>query len=114
MGKSLVIKVLGKRNNLSEFSLFVAFAFLIFLLSSLVPAQVIIKEKVEINPQTINLDYQISTLDPCPSISRPQYYQSVYSCSGFPNEPFQLLYPFQRGTFLIFNPTTLYEAEIIS
>lgn len=114
MGKSLVIKVLGKRNNLSEFSLFVAFAFLIFLLSSLVPAQVIIKEKVEINPQTINPDYQISTLDPCPSISRPQYYQSVYSCSGFPIEPYQQLYPFQSGTFLIFNPTTLYEAEIIS
>jgi hypothetical protein len=48
MGKSLVIKVLDKRNNLSKISLFV------ILLSSLVPAQVIIKEKVEINPQRIS------------------------------------------------------------
>ena len=69
---------------------------------------------MEINPQTINPDYQVSSLDPCPSITRPQYYQSVYSCSGFPIEPYQQLYPFESGTFLIFNPTALYDAEIIS
>ncbi|RPI65102.1 MAG: hypothetical protein EHM44_01635 [Ignavibacteriales bacterium] len=51
MGKGLVLKVPDKQNKLSKVSLLVAFAFLIFLLSSLVPAQVIIKEKVEINPQ---------------------------------------------------------------
>ena len=81
---------------------------------SFVSAQVIIKEKVEINPQTINPDYQVSSLDPCPIITRPQYYQTVYSCSGFPIEPYQQLYPFQSGTFLIFNPIALYDAEIIS
>ncbi len=69
---------------------------------------------MEINPQTINPDYQVSSLDPCPSITRPQYYQSVYSCSGFPVEPYQQLFPFQSGTSLIFNPTALYDAEIIS
>ena len=55
MGKSLVLKALDKQNNLSEFSLLtftlVAMPFFVFLLSSLIPAQVIIKEKVEINPQ---------------------------------------------------------------
>jgi len=65
------------------------------LLSSSVSAQVIIKERVEINPQTINPEYQISQFDPCPNITRPQYHQSVYSCSGFPVEPYQQLYPFQ-------------------
>ena len=120
MGKSLVIKVLDKQRRAykisllaSRFSLLI-FTFYLLLLASNLSAQVIIKEKVEINPQTINPEYQISALDPCPGISRPQYYQSVYSCSGFPIEPYQQLYPFQSGTFLIFNPTTMYEAEIIS
>ncbi|MFZ1520138.1 MAG: hypothetical protein WAU11_15270 [Ignavibacteriaceae bacterium] len=52
MGKSLVKKVLDKQNNLSKFSL-LAFTFIVFLLSFHANAQVIIKEKVEINPQSV-------------------------------------------------------------
>ncbi|MEO8231936.1 MAG: hypothetical protein ABI638_06615 [Ignavibacteriota bacterium] len=66
------------------------------------------------NPQGINPDYHISSLDPCLNITRPSYYQSVYSCSGFPIEPYQQLFPYQSGTFIIFSSATLYEAEIIS
>lgn len=47
-------------------------------------------------------------------MNRPYYYQSVYSCSSFPVEPYQQLYPFQNGTSQIFDPTTLYDAEIIA
>ncbi|MCZ7614383.1 MAG: hypothetical protein M5T52_12835 [Ignavibacteriaceae bacterium] len=91
------------------------FTFYLLLLSFSVSAQVIIKERVEINPQTINPEYQISQFDPCPNITRPQYHQSVYSYSGFPVEPYQQLYPFQSGTDstkLI--STALYNAEIIT
>lgn len=55
MGKRLVLKVLDKPKKLSKISFLaftlVAMPFFVFLLSSYVPAQVIIKEKVEINPQ---------------------------------------------------------------
>ena len=65
MAKSLVLKVLDKRNNLSKISLLasrfslLASRFYVFRLASStshVSAQVIIKEKVEINPQVILSD----------------------------------------------------------
>ena len=106
-------KAIDRRKYFTQTSIF-RFSFFVFLLSFHVSAQVIIKEKVEINPQTINPEYHISSLDPCLNITRPSYYQSVYSCSGYPIEPYQQLYPFQSGTFIKFSPTPLYEAEIIS
>ena len=45
-------KVIDKKNILNKISL-LAFTFFIFLFTSFISAQVIIKEKVEINPQEV-------------------------------------------------------------
>ncbi len=115
MGKSLVLKVLDKQNKLNKISL-LAFAFFVLLLSSHISAQVIIKEKVEINPQNnIIPDYPQSNFDPCLNINRPPYYQSVYSCSGYQVEPYQQMFPWQSSSYLgQFDSATVYNVEIIS
>jgi hypothetical protein len=83
-----------------------------------VNAQVIIKEKVEINPQNTISAYLSSDFDPCLNISRPPYYQSVYSCSSYPVEPYQQNYPWQISQFenypIQLNSATVYNLEIIS
>ncbi|HRP36596.1 MAG TPA: hypothetical protein PLS50_02190 [Candidatus Dojkabacteria bacterium] len=83
---------------------------------SFVTAQVIIKEKVEINPLgNILPDYPQSNFDPCLNINRPPYYQSVYSCSGYPVEPYQQMFPWQSGSYLgQLDSATIYNVEIIS
>nr|HMN25642.1 hypothetical protein [Ignavibacteriaceae bacterium] len=84
--------------------------------STEITAQVIIKEKVEINPLgNILPDYPQSNFDPCLNINRPPYYQSVYSCSGYPVEPYQQMFPWQSGSYLgQLDSATIYNVEIIS
>ena len=122
MKKSLVIKVidtkdcLNKNTLLASFlSVFVYMSFFFHFISPL-SAQIIIKEKVEINPQqNIIPEYPESSLDPCLNISRPDFHQSVYSCSGYPVEPYQQNYPWQAVSYLTqLDSSTVYNVEIIS
>ncbi|MFZ2864368.1 MAG: hypothetical protein WA440_06420 [Ignavibacteriaceae bacterium] len=96
----------------SRFS-FLAFTFCAFLLSFNVNAQVIIKERVEINPEaSTQLYYPAATFEPCglyPVVSNQQY---VYSCSAFPVEPYQQLFPYQSSSGLQFSAGSIYEIEI--
>ncbi len=91
------------------------FLLLSFIFSIELTAQVIIKEKVEINPQqNILPEYPASNFDPCLNVHRPPYYQSVYSCSIYPVEPFQQNFPWQSGSYMgQFDSTSIYNIEII-
>ncbi|MBP9582958.1 MAG: hypothetical protein KBE38_12430 [Ignavibacterium sp.] len=86
---------------------------------SFVTAQVIIKEKVEINPLgNILPEYPQSIFDPCLNIHRPDRYQSVYSCIGYPIEPIQQLFPWQAypssPTDMTLDSASIYQISIIS
>ena len=60
-------------------------------------------------------EYPQSNLDPCLNINRPPYYQSVYSCSSYPVEPYQQMFPWQSGSYLgQFDSATVYNVEINS
>ena len=91
-------KAVDKKNILNKISL-LAFTFFVFLLSSHVFAQVIIKEKVEINPQTINPDYPIAAFTPCGpfifSTDELNPWQVVWNSSRFYPDPYQQLFNFQ-------------------
>ncbi|MCZ7610246.1 MAG: hypothetical protein M5U17_08750 [Ignavibacterium sp.] len=82
-------------------------------MSSLDNAQIKIKERVEINPEaSTQLYYPAATFEPCgahPVVSNQQY---VYSCSGFPVEPYQQLFPYQSSSGLQFSAGSNYEIEI--
>ena len=122
MGKSLVIKVLDKAKNLSNFrfsllasrfsllasrfSLLVTsltFCFFVFLLSSRVFPQIIIKEKVEINPQPINPEYPVAAFTPCgPWISSYDEFnpwQVVWNQISFSPDPYQQMFNFQDNRY---------------
>ncbi len=72
---------------------------------------------MEINPtgETLHSDYPRSSYDPCENYPGEQHYQVVYSCSMFPVEPYQQLFPFQGGGDRIaFLPNDRYEIAITS
>ncbi|MCA2004603.1 MAG: hypothetical protein LDL01_02300 [Ignavibacterium sp.] len=79
-------------------------------------AQIVIKEKVEINPagEDIQNEYPVSSFDPCGNYPNQEYHQVVYSCSMYPIEPYQQLFPFQGGgSSSTFNSNRYYQIEII-
>ncbi len=100
-----------------RYSLFLILITIILLPTSTIKAQIVIKEKVEINPtgETLHSDYPRSSYDPCENYPGEQHYQVVYSCSMFPVEPYQQLFPFQGGGDRIaFLPNDRYEIAITS
>jgi|GEM_PF-2053950 len=140
MGKSLVKNVLDTQNKKRKLSLFAIryslfairipipiylipiYLIPIFLIASAtLNAQVIIKEKVEINPQqNILPEYPQSVSDPCLRIISPYSYQSVYSCVAYPIEPAQQLYPMQvtfggsSPYYYALDSATIYDVRITS
>lgn len=85
---------------------------LVLFLSQISFSQIIIEERVEVDPQVIVGDYPVSAFDPCVTVPTNNYEQVIYSCSSFPIEPYQQLYPFQSGTSLQLEANTSYEVEI--
>ncbi|AFH50352.1 Hypothetical protein IALB_2649 [Ignavibacterium album JCM 16511] len=71
---------------------------------------------MEIKPgeENIQSDYPLSTFDPCGNYPTEEYHQVVYSCSMYPIEPYQQLFPFQGGgNNSTFNSNRFYQIEIV-
>ncbi len=84
----------------SRFSFLVLFlSFNVLLFTSHVSAQVIIKEKVEINPQSIQPDYVPPEYTPCgpwiSSYDRLNPWQVVWNNVSFAPDPYQQMFNFQ-------------------